>query len=137
MFDIRAKAADGRLDLRAVIGMRPKQARQAQKVQRTLQRQGVGRPALGQAGAVGLGIGLACLAALDIGAKAACAERNLVARRVLTKDATIDRLLFFARRDRPGIATFGVIAAADESPARARGFQMQTPRATGRAGPRV
>ena len=137
MFDIGAKAANRGLDHLAIVRVRPDLTWQAEKLQRALQRQGVSRPALGQAGPVRLGLRLGRLTALDIGAKAARTQRNLVARRILTQNAAINGTLLVPGGDRARVAAFGIVAAADKGPARARGFQMQPPRPTGGARPRV
>ncbi len=139
MLHIRPEAADPGLDQIAGFGMRADGARQGQQIKRAFQRQAVGRPALGQAGPVGLGIFRRRLAPLDIRPEAAGADRDRVAVLILTQNLAISRqrARILGNRDRAGIAAFGIIAAADEGPAGPRRLQMQPAGAAGWADARI
>ena len=136
MLDIGPEPPDRRLDHRAIAGMHPHNARQAQQFHRPLQRQSLRRPALGQTGAWRLGRGLTRLALLHIGAKTPGPQADLGTVH-LAQHPPVRRAALIAARNRPGKAALGIVAAPDERPARARRFQMQPPDATGRANPRV
>ncbi|MPM10723.1 hypothetical protein SDC9_57057 [bioreactor metagenome] len=137
-FHVRPEAAEIGLDRLAVLGVRADHPRQRQEHQRALEVDRFGRPALRQAGARRFRHLFARLALLHIGAEAADAQRHRLAL-VMAEHLAVERCrLAVARgRERPGVAAFGVIAAADEGAARARGLQMQPALVAHRAFARV
>ena len=135
---IGAETADPGFDGCAIVGMGTDGAGQRQKLQGTIQIHAVGRPALGQAGARGLWVFRRRLCALDIGAEPARAQADRIAAVMAQKPPLARQPAFgFAGGNGPGVAAFGIAGAADERPARARGLQMQPPRATGRTDARI
>src|SRR5690606_11426010 len=98
-------------------GMLAHVARQRKQCQRPLMVDRFGRPALGEAGA----LGLLAFATLDIGAEPARTQRDLLSRiGVLAKhlgavlDCAVLAVAVAFRAELASIAAFGVIGATDE-----------------------
>src|SRR5690606_11849092 len=109
-------AADAGGDHLAGLGMRADVARQRQERKGALVVDIFGRPALGQAGT----LGVLALAALHIGAEAAGAQRDLLARigiraeNLVAVHARVGAVLAAIFPELAGIAAFGIVGAADE-----------------------
>ena len=69
VFDVGAVAANACFDQRAIVGMGADRAGQVQKIKGAVKCQAFSAPSLGQAGAVGFGLRLGRLAALNVGPK--------------------------------------------------------------------
>ncbi len=135
VLDVGTKTADPRLDQHAVFGVRADGTRQVQQLQPPLQIHAFGRPALWQAGARGFRDFGRRLAFLNIGTKAPGLQVDRHA--IGIKAQHTFRTALFVAGNGAGVATFGIVAAADEGPARPRGLQMQPPRPAGGARPGV
>ena len=140
---IGAEASEPRRDFLPRPGVAPDDTRQGEQPECLIQRDSVGRHAIGKAcsfwlGRLALGI-RAGLAELDVEAVGAAPERHLLARRgVLAQFLVAARALGLAGIDAEGarVAAFGVVGAADEG-AGAPQPQAKPPIAAGGAGARV
>ena len=137
-------APDGRLDRRAILGMRAHPSWQRQKPERPVQIDCLHHPSLGQRGALGLGVVGGGLAQLHIGAKPAIAQRDgqrcvgINAQHLaLRTDGRAGIGIGIGRAEGAGVAAVGIVRTADEGPARACGAHAQPPLPTGRAGTRI
>ena len=131
---IGAVASDARDDRLAAFGMARDFARQRQQGQRLLERDVARRQALGQRRT----FRLFAFAQLHIGAKAAIAQRDFVARDGIIAQHTHarTRVTIGAGRQRAGELAFWIIRAADEG-AELGQFQRQLSGVAGRAGARI
>ncbi len=140
MLDVGPVAADARLDHLAIVGVRAYLARQREQHQRLVQRDLRGLPALRQRGARRLGLLLGRFAALHVGAEAPLAQADRIVAVVaqqLAIGANLVPVLHPRRAEGTGVAALGVVRAADEGAAGARGAHRQPPGAAVGAGARV
>ena len=139
MLHIGAIAADAGLDRFTIGWVRANRPWQREQHQGAIQFQRTGIPALGQAGARRFRLGFGGFTGLNIGAEPAIAQGDRYPVGIHPQHLAIDHGAFVAigRRQRAGIAAFGIVRTTDEGATGPRGFQVQIAGAAHRTDARV